>query len=489
MIKPSWLALAALLLAQPAFAAYDQAPNHYRLTVSQDAQRAHVDADVWIEGKDLVLFNSMPIPQLKNGQADMLEKIVVTDMAGKQIALKDKGEGEYEIEGDRRVKLSYDIRLDHGKYEWPGGNEEVFYRTDEGFLSSGYNLFLVPGEKMLGKTEVTVDLPKGWKLNAPWAAGSAPNSFVTETRRELVNNVMFFGTAKSEEFTSGGVKFKLVMGKRYWPQSKMIKEVIDRQLKSYLALFGKPPVADRFLLIFNQGDTGDGGAFSGSFSQFLKGDADQASRVIWGRVVSHELLHFWNGHSLRPQNEEEEWFKEGVTDYLTVMTMARNGFLDREFLMQHLQNMARGQHVARNLMGLKGTVQAAVKDKHRSWLLVYGGGTIAAFAMDLELRKASGDKLGLEDLMKAMFAEFGKAGKMYTHDDIVRIGKQVAGVDLGPTLDKLVKTETVPDLSPMFAQVGMQVEQWGMLETHVMRKQGATAAERKRFTAIFGIPY
>ncbi len=41
----------------------------------------------------------------------------------------------------------------------------------------------------------------------------------------------------------------------------------------------------------------------------------------------------------------------------------------------------------------------------------------------------------------------------------------------------------------MFAQVGMQIEQWGMLETHVMRKQGATPVERKRFTAMFGIPY
>jgi predicted metalloprotease with PDZ domain len=489
MFKPSWLAFAALLLAQPAFAAYDQAPNHYRLTISQDAQRAHVDADVWIEGKDLVLFNSMPIPQLKNGQADMLEKIVVTDMAGKPIALKDKGEGEYELDGNRRVKLSYDIRLDHGKYEWPGGNEEVFYRTDEGFLSSGYNLFLVPGEKMLGKTEVTVQLPTGWHLNTPWAPGAKPNTYTAETRRELVNNVMFFGTAKSEEFTSGGVKFKLVMGKRYWSQSKMIKDVIDRQLKSYLAMFGKPPVADRFLLIFNQGDTGDGGAFAGSFSQFLKGDADKASRVIWGRVVSHELLHFWNGHSLRPEREEEEWFKEGVTDYLTVMTMARNGFLDREFVLQHLQNMARGQHVARNLMGLKGTVQAAVKDKHRNWLLVYGGGTIAALAMDLELRRATNDKFGIEDLMKALFAEFGKPGKTYTHDDILRVGKQLAGIDMGPMLDKLVKSETVPDLGPLFSQVGMQIEQWGMLETHVLRKQNATAAERKRFTALFGIPY
>ncbi len=60
---------------------------------------------------------------------------------------------------------------------------------------------------------------------------------------------------------------------------------------------------------------------------------------------------------------------------------------------------------------------------------------------------------------------------------------------MGPMLDKLVKSESLPDLRPMFSQFGMQIEQWGMLETHVLRKQNPAAAERKRFTALFGMSY
>ncbi len=139
--------------------------------------------------------------------------------------------------------------------------------------------------------------------------------------------------------------------------------------------------------------------------------------------------------------------------------------------------------------GAVQTLEAAVKDKHRNWLLVYGGGTMAALAMDVELRQASGDKLGLPDLMKAMYAEFGVAGKTYTHADIVRVGKQISGADLGPTLEAIVGSDTPYDLTPVFGAIGLQLEQYGMLETFLLRKDSAPAQARARFSAIFGMPY
>lgn len=168
MFKP--LCIAAAMLAAQSALAFDSQTNHYRLSIDKDAKRAHVEADVWVEGRELVLFNCMPIPQLKNGQADLIENLTVRDMAGRSVALTDKGEGEYAVDGDRRLRLSYDIRLEHDKYQWPGGNEEVSYHTDEGLMSVGYPLFIVPGVKLPGQTEVTFDLPIGWKANTPGAA-------------------------------------------------------------------------------------------------------------------------------------------------------------------------------------------------------------------------------------------------------------------------------------------------------------------------------
>ncbi len=384
-MKKLTFAVALLLHALIAAAApYDGAPNRYKVVFNADASRAHVEADVWVEGNELALFGVSPTEQFKNGQADFLANIAVRDATGKPLALTDKGEGEYIIDGERRIALSYDVRLDHGNYKWPAGAEEITYRTSEGVMATGNALFLVPGVKMNGPTEVTFELPAGWQAHTPWRAASATHAFTVQTRRELVNNALFFGTARAERFKAGGIELSLVMGKRYWPQRAVFMELIERQLTSYQALFGKPPLAERYLIVINQDNSGDGGAFAGSFSQFLRGSGDRAT----------------NGVSMSPADDRQEWFKEGVTDYLTVMSMARNGLVDRQYLMQWLENLARGQMVARMGLGLKGTVQAAAKDKHKNWLLVYGGGSVAALAMDVELN-AQGVGIWLDRESKA----------------------------------------------------------------------------------------
>ena len=76
-------------------------------------------------------------------------------------------------------------------------------------------------------------------------------------------------------------------------------------------------------------------------------------------------------------------------------------------------------------------------------------GTIAGLAMDVELRKASGGKVGLEHLLKEMYREFGHKGKAYEHADIVRIGKAVGGIDLDPLLTRIVASSKAPDLGPL----------------------------------------
>lgn len=161
--RPCFLLHASLAAAAP----FDGAPNRYKVVFNADASRAHVEADVWIEGNELALFGLAPTAQFKNGQADFLQNIAVRDSAGQLLALADKGEGEYLIDGDRRIALSYDVRLDHGSFKWPAGAEEVAYRTDEGWMATGNTLFLESGVKMNAATEVAFHLPAGWPAHTP----------------------------------------------------------------------------------------------------------------------------------------------------------------------------------------------------------------------------------------------------------------------------------------------------------------------------------
>jgi predicted metalloprotease with PDZ domain len=445
---------------------------------------AEVEADLWLDGDLLALFNVMDAPGLANGQASLLEDLRVTDAAGAALAVHDLGGGDFRLSRGGRIHARYRVRLEHDRYAWPPGMEEVGYRTEEGVMLTGYALFLADGgETMRGPIEVAFALPRGWQAHTPWTR-RVDGTFEVASRRELLGNALFLGTASADTFDAGGIELTLVLGERYLPARARFAELLRTQLASYAGLFGGPPRGSRYLIIINEHASGDGGAFASSFSQFIQGDADARNEVIWGYVMAHELLHFWNGLSLVPADHREEWFKEGATDYLTIMTLARNGFIDEPLLFKRLENVPRRYLIARFAQGLGMSVREAGKDKQPNRQLVYGGGSLAALALDVALRERSGDRVGLPDLLRAMHAEFGRSGKPYVLADIERIARDLTGSDFRAYFAEAVESEGWFDIRPSYAALGLRMDSF-LDEMFISREPGATQAQRARFEAIF----
>jgi predicted metalloprotease with PDZ domain len=477
------LALCLLCLSTLAIAG-DGQPNTYRVSIDDKAWRAHVVADVWQESDVLSMFNIMPADGLPNGQADLVENLRVTDANGAPVALKNLGSGDFEVQGKRRLHLDYTVKLEHDKYAWPAGMEEVSYRTDEGLMVTGAALFFADGDVAFADPiRVTLELPKGWRANTPWKAIDA-KTFDVASRRELTSNALFLGTADASTFEAGGVQLTLVLGKRYVPAKARFERLLRTQLQSYFELFGGPPRSRAYLIVINEDASGDGGAFASSFSQFIQGDADARNEVIWGYVMAHELLHFWNGLTIVPTDWHEEWFKEGATDYLTIATLAKNGLIDQPLLFKRLENVPRRALIARHAQGLSMTVREAGKDKQPNRQLVYGGGSLAALALDVELRKRSADRVGLPDLLREMRRQFGQPGQTYDLDDIVRIAGQLTDSDFGPFLAQAVERTGDFDIRPAFSGLGLRMDSF-VEEMYVSREPTAGPVERSRFDAIF----
>ena len=484
----SGLALCLLLPASALAADWDGKPNRYRVRIDAQASRATVDADLWQQSDMLSMYNVMEVPGLPNGQASLVEGLRATDAKGATVALKDLGAGDFGIVGGQRIRLSYRVRLEHDRFAWPAGMEEVSYRTDEGLMATGAALFFADGDAPVqAPIEVDFDLPLGWRARTPWTSTGEGDRFLVDSRRELISNALFLGTAHAETFDAGGVELTLVLGKRYRKSLPMFVDLLRTQLASYAELFGGPPLSKRYLVIINEHASGDGGAFASSFSQFIQGDADERNRVIWGYVMAHELLHFWNGLSLVPTDHREEWFKEGVTDYLTIVTLARNGWLDENLLFKRLENVPRRYLIARFAQGLKMSVRDAGKDKQPNRQLVYGGGSLAALALDVALRERSGDKVGLPDFMRALHAEFGKPGKAYSLPDLERIANTLTGSDFSGFFAGAVGSESYFDIRTSYAAIGLRMDSF-VEEMFISREPGATPTQQARFEAIFGAP-
>ncbi|MFN4292096.1 MAG: hypothetical protein ACK4E7_14630 [Permianibacter sp.] len=53
------------------------------------------------------MFSVQALPNLKNGQADLVENLQIVDTKGKKLKFKNEGEGEWKTDGDQRVSISY----------------------------------------------------------------------------------------------------------------------------------------------------------------------------------------------------------------------------------------------------------------------------------------------------------------------------------------------------------------------------------------------
>lgn len=463
---------------------YDGRGNTYVVRIDEGASRAEIEADVWLPTNSLAMFGVLPTSTHANGQADFIRGLKVTGTDGRVLSIKDLGEGDYELGGQGRVRLRYDIALEHDQYDWPAGIEEVAYHTDEGLMATGYALVLAPGEAMQGAIDIRFELPKGWKAQTPWES-RGENRFTVPNRRELLNNALFFGTAPAETLDVGGVRLTLVLGKRYRASKDLFVELLSKQMASYREIFGADPLSKRYLIIVNQGRD-DGGAYASSFSQLIGGDASADNRLGWGYVMAHELLHFWNGLSLTPTDAREEWLKEGWTDYLTVTTQARNGLLDQNRFHWRLENIARRYLFARHGQHLGMSVRDAGADKQPNRELIYGGGSLTGFAFDVELRKASQGKVGLPELMRSLYAEFGKPGRTYALADVERHAKALTGKDFRDFFARAVESTEYFDARPWFEDVGLRLDNYLFDESYVRPSPDATAEQKKRFQDIFG---
>lgn len=461
----------------------------YSVTVEQeDAPTLHVSGKFTLESSTIGMYITAS-PQLEDGQAALISNLAVRTSDGKSIEYSYEGVGDWKLldtEAGQKIEIEYDITLEHDQYSWGPGIDEVAYRQDDGLFFTGFSLFIVPGLSSPGSVAVDFALPDGWRASTPWQRTAiSDEKFIAATWADLLRNCMFFGEHLEETVSLGNFEIVLAVGGELKSEKQRFVDAMDALLPAYVTTFGGMPLASRYLVVINAGDRSDGGAFPGSYSMLINGEVNEASSVVWCHGIAHELLHFWNGHTIAPQSpSEEEWFKEGFTDYLTITHLSRTGLDSWDRTTRKLENLARRYTIARRLMGIDDSMRAAGADKHNKRFLVYGGGGLVGFALDVRIREATDNRAGLDDLMKAIYREFG-GEKRYTFEDIVRLANDVSGAPQDEFLKRFVAGTDFLESGPSFDAIGLQLTS-SMDEFYISLRDNATASERAIAASIFG---
>ncbi len=171
----------------------------------------------------------------------------------------------------------------------------------------------------------------------------------------------------------------------------------------------------------------------------------------WLSLVGHELFHAWNVKQLRPAelddvNYEHEvytrslWQVEGVTSYYDDLLVHRAGLSTRAEYLGAL-----GKQIAtlettpgRRVQPLsEASFDAWIKYYRRdenftnSSVSYYTKGAVVSFLLDVRVRRLTGGKRSLDDVMRLAYRQFS-GSRGYRPEEIQAAASEVAAVDLGP---------------------------------------------------------
>jgi hypothetical protein len=223
---------------------------------------------------------------------------------------------------------------------------------------------------------------------------------------------------------------------------------IKTSAKAVSTYYGRFPVNSlRLLIVPVDGPRVRGGTtwgYRGAAIRVLLGrDAsEQDLRNDW--VMVHEMVHT----ALPEMADRYSWLSEGLAVYIEPVARVQAGDLTaREIWQAMMRDMPKGLPQA----GDEGL------DNTDTWGRKYWGGAMFCLLADIEIRKATGNRLGLQDAMRGVLAAGGNTEVDWPIGRILKTADTAVGVDALTRLhDQMGLKPVRPDLDGLWHDLGLR---------------------------------
>ena len=163
----------------------------------------------------------------------------------------------------------------------------------------------------------------------------------------------------------------------------------------------------------------------------------------------------------QPVRIRDLWWSEGVTDYFAPRIVVGAGLADSEWWRGYFsRQIDELQHnVARSKVTLETASLKAWEGKSEGYggLSYYNKGAIAGLLLDIEIRRRTGNRVGLIDVMKALLAEAATTGRGFPDGEIERLTTELSGSDFGPFFDLVLRSTAELPYEPTLTAAGLTV--------------------------------
>ncbi len=399
----------------------------------------------------------------------------VAAFAGSQRVFPEKLDKQtWRIQGTGTLQVSY------ATYWNEVGPFASQLNAEHAFINPAMILMYVPERRGEAVYLAMPDVPQEWQ------AAGASIQFIESMGRarsfgghaanydELVDAPIEAG--KFTEFQLDGSKPEIwvVIHGDSWSR-KHVEEDLKRICRYELKLMDGAPF-ERYTFIVHVGKGAGGGGMEHANSTAI---ATYSDEYLPG-VAAHEFFHLWNVKRIRPasldpvddtkeQYTRALWFAEGVTNTYGSYTLVRSGIWSKEQFYADL-----GEQITELESRPANRWQSAEQSSLDAWLEKYSlynqaeysvsyytKGQVLGDLLDILIRDRTGNEKSLDDVMRALNANFAKQGKAYRDSlDVQLTAESVAGGSFSEFFSKYVAgTEPFP-YQRILELAGLAVLEW-----------------------------
>jgi predicted metalloprotease with PDZ domain len=416
-----------------------------KLTVSNwDGELLDVRMPVWTPGSYLV-----------REYAKQVQDFVATSDKGRKLSVTKTAKNNWQILTSDSSKISISYRV---------FAHELTVRTNHldathGYFNPAALCFYVPGFEDC-PIEIKIIPPHlDWQITTPLPEIS-PQTFLAANLDTLVDSPFEIGKQQIYDFTVLDKPHQLVV----WGEGNLdpyvaiedIKKIVEVEAK----IFGGLPY-ERYIFLLHLSPAGGGGlehknCCSLLYPRFNFQGAEKHNRFM--QLVTHEFFHLWNVKRIRPAALEKFdydrenytpslWFSEGTTSYYDLLIPRRAGIYDEhEFLVELSKEITRFLTTPGRLVQplSESSFDAWIKlyrpdaNSSNSQMSYYLKGEMVTLLLDLLIRTRTQGAKSFDDVLVAMWEQFGKAEIGFTEIQLKQIIESIANQDLTEFYDRYI---------------------------------------------------
>jgi predicted metalloprotease with PDZ domain len=480
-------------------------PIHYTFRVADAAQHlAEIEARIPTGGEPLVEL-MMPVwtpgYYVKEDYAARVQDLTARSADGEMLEAARPRANRWQVRTNRTpfVVLTYTLvcRGRSVTSNWVDANLGVI---------NGGAAFITLAERARRPHDVKIELPPTWKATASGletAPGGGPNHFSAADFDMLVDSPIVAGDIETHEFVVDGSRHLLVdVGDRsQWNGAGAVKD-LERMVREVRRFWGELPFTRYvFLNVLRQG----GGGLEHSNSTLLTTSPKSTGPTKgWLSFVAHEYVHAFNVKRLRPvelgpfdyehpPTTTSLWLSEGGTTYLAQLMLVRSGVITRaDFLESMSSAIASLQKSPGRLLQSLEQSSSDVWNNSTSGVgakpttvSYYVKGNVVSFLLDAHLRRVTGGKRSLDDVMRLAYRRYS-GDRGFTAEELRATVEEIAGRGVKAWFTRTIGTAGELDYDEMLGWYGLRFSAGanGGTSWQLEERPRATPAQRRHLSSL-----